>query len=153
MQTDFDMSHTRPARAIRAKRGSMKKPLFVWFSLALLAGCGGGGGGGGVPAGVPSTPAPSFGQLQVTPTVIALSAPGATQTVAATQANFNGTFTIGVDPASCNGVASVQPSGNNASFTVVAGQNAGHCRMTVVGGGNQVVTLDVTLTITQGGIH
>lgn len=131
----------------------MKKPLFVCLSVALLAGCSGGGGGGSVPAGVPPTPAPTFGLLQVTPTQIALNAPGATQAVTASQSNYGGAFTVAVDPASCNGVASVQQSGNNASFTVVAGQTAGHCRMTVTGGGSAQVALDVTLTVTQGSIH
>lgn len=130
----------------------MNKPLFVCVSLVLLAGCGGGGGGGSVSAPVPTTPPVTFGQLQVTPTQIAFSAPGATQAVTASQSNYSGTFAIGVD-ASCNGIASVQQSGNNASFTIVGGQTAGHCRMTVGGGGGQAVTLDVTLTITQGSIH
>lgn len=131
----------------------MKKPQFVCLLLALLAGCSGGGGGGSVPAGVPSTPPATYGTLQVTPAQIAFSAPGATQIVTASQANYAGAFTVGVDTTSCNGVASVQQSGSNASFTIVGGQTAGHCRMTVAGGGNQLVVLDVTLTLTQGSIH
>jgi hypothetical protein len=132
----------------------MMKPYFAAFSLLLLAACGGGGGGGTTPvAAPPVVPTPVLGTLAVTPVHVALSAPGATQSVSATQTNFSGQFTASADAASCSGVASLQQTVASASFTIVAGQTPGVCKMSIGGGGGQSVAVDVTVTITQGGIH
>jgi len=130
----------------------MKRSIAV-FSLVVLAACGG-GGGGAPSAGVPSVvPTPALGVLQVTPVHVTLNAAGATQTVSASQTNFSGMFSASADSATCNGVASLQQTTAASTFTIVAGQNAGVCKMNIAGGAGQSVAIDVTVTITQGGIH
>lgn len=139
-------------REERAKRRSMLKPYLVCLSVALLTACG--GGGSNAASAVPGTNPPPPGTLSATPTQIALTAPGATQTVTASQPNYTGSFTLGIDQSSCTGVASAQQTSSaSGTFTIVAGQTPGTCKMTVVGGNAQVVALTVTLTITQGAIH
>jgi hypothetical protein len=119
--------------------------------MFVLAGCG--GGGGGTPSSPAIVPTPVLGAMQVTPLHVALNSSGQTQAISVSQANYGGVFSASSDASSCNGVASAQQTTSSASFTIVAGSKPGVCRITFAGGGGQSVIVDVTVTITEGGIN
>lgn len=102
-----------------------------------------------------ASPTPTPGPLSVMPQSISLSAPGATQTYAATESTYAGAFHSSAD-SSCANIASVNPSAvttSPATFTVTAGSKAGTCSITVGDASGQTKTVTVTVTLTQGTIQ
>jgi outer membrane biosynthesis protein TonB len=74
----------------------------------------------------------------------------ASQTTAASETSYSGSFTA--SGTSCSGIATISPSSSTSVFTVTPA-GAGKCTFTVTGAPGQTATLSVTVTLSGGIIN
>jgi hypothetical protein len=135
--------------ALSNQCGTLKRFRLIsaQLALALLAGCASSSGGPFIGIGTPSLK----NATGATVTSLAFAALGgpAAQTIAVTQANYAGSFTV--TSTSCSKVASVSPSAGTA-FTITP-IGAGSCGFTFASsnGGSTQLTIGVTTTSVTGG--
>ena len=124
----------------------MKLRFWMLGTLVLSAGlaaCGGGGGGGGGSAGGNVV---QLFPIQLSPASVSLLGAGSTQTVAASEASYSGSFSI--SGSTCSGIASIALQSGSTTTFVVTASTAGSCNFTISDTLGQSKNLPVSVTTT-----
>jgi len=103
-------------------------------------------GGGSTPS-----PTPAAGPVRLSVQSLSLLGTGAgsSQSLTATETNFNGLFTIATSPAgqpgSCAGIATASPPSSASGVFLVTALSSGSCSFIVAGAGGQTASLTVSV--------